>query len=404
MSFRPRPEPVSEEHHGARRARLEARKRRTRWAAVLVAALILGAAGTVAAFALTDDIPASTDPAAIRATEDGAAAAPSSTTTVPADTIEVRPLTHEDPLRLWIGGDSLAGALGPALGDRLGATGIVAAHVDYKVSSGLVPGPRDWPEYATELLAERDPEVVVFMVGTNDANIVNSQDANDDGVADWEPGYRARVQAMMDQLVGDEPGRTVVWIGAPTMRDEDRDEAVVEINRIMVEEAARRAPNVIYYDAYTHFADEEGEYTDRITDADGDTVRARVGDGVHFTPLGAEHLAEPVFALLDARFRLTEQADPAQPIGFTMDENGELGSGSRGSSGSSGSSGGSGSRSGTRSGSGGSGGSGSRTATTVAPAEVDEPEPEPPSPTAPPATSPPPTSPPATVPPSAPAG
>jgi len=364
MASRPRLSQLTDdEHHGLRRARLAARKRRFRWAAVLVAAAIVGAAGTVAAFAFTDHVPATTGETLSAARFDGTEPGSSRTSAAPVDAIDVRPLSHEDPLRLWIGGDSLAGALGPALGERLGGTGIVAGHVDYKVSSGLEPGVRDWPEYATDLLVEQDPEAIVFMIGTNDVVIVNSQDANDDGVADWEPAYRGRVAAMMDQLVGGESERTVVWIGAPTMRDDERDEDAVEINRVMREEAERRGPYVIYVDAYTLFADEDGEYADRLTNAEGETVRVRVGDGVHFTPLGAEYLAEAVFALLDGRFRLTAQADIAQPLGFTMDENGESTSGGSGSGSGSGRSNNS-----NRSG----GGSGSRSTTTVASSDDDD--------------------------------
>jgi uncharacterized protein len=370
--------PDEDELAHSRRARLAIRRRRYRWAGVFVAAVVVGAAGTVAAFTFTDDstaAPGLDTLTGISTPDDGTET--SAPTLSPDEEFAVRPLSHAEPLRLWIGGDSLAGALGPALGDTLGATGIVEAHVDYKVSSGLVPGPRDWEEYATELLAERNPEVVVFMIGTNDASVVSSFDGNDDGVADWEPDYRLRVAAMMDLLVGEDTGRTVVWIGAPPMRDEDRDEGVVGVNRVMREEAAKRAPEVLYLESYPLFADEDGEYTDRITTEDGETVRVRIGDGVHFTPAGAEHLAEPVFALLDGRFRLTQQAVLDQPIGYTIEEGGE-------------SSGGSGNRNNNRR---NSGGSGTRSTTTV-PADEPEPEPEP-TPTT--VESPPPTDPPATT-------
>jgi hypothetical protein len=399
MSFRPRPDPATDDAvdarpPGVRRARLEARRRRMRWAGVLVAAVILGAAGTVAAFAFTDDVPAATGPGAVSVgPAQGERSGP--TTTVDPASVTVRPLSHDDPLRLWIGGDSLAGALGPALGEQLGATGVVAAHVDYKVSSGLVDGPRDWPEYATDLLAERDPEVVVFMIGANDASVVNSSDANDDGVPDWEPDYRNRVGAMMDQLRGTDPERTVIWIGAPTMRDDDRDEAVIELNRVMREEAERRAPYVVYVESYPLFADEEGEYADRLPDAEGVNQRVRVGDGVHFTPAGATRLAGPVYALLDGRFHLTAQTVAGQPLGFTMDENGEIVGGSGyGDSDDADNDGGNGGR-GSNSRRGGSTGGGSRSTTTVAddgPGETTPPT-EPPVTTPPTEPPPPPTTP-----------
>ena len=68
-----------------------------------------------------------------------------------------------------MGGDSLAGSLGPALGERTAETGVVAPTFDSRVSSGLSsPEFFDWPEHATEQLQELEAEVVVFVIGTND--------------------------------------------------------------------------------------------------------------------------------------------------------------------------------------------------------------------------------------------
>jgi hypothetical protein len=328
---------MADEHPHSRRARLAARRRRIRWAGVLAVALIVGAAGTVAAFAFTDDAPSGPSAAVLTgATNPRNGAQSTSTTTTPAEALNVRPLSHADPLRLWVGGDSLSGALGPSLGTLAGDTGIVDTYVDYKVSSGLVPSTRNWQVYAPELIAQQDPEAIVFMIGTNDANVVNSVDANKDGIHDWEVDYRERVANMMDLFVGGEKDRTVIWIGAPTMRDSQRDKGVLEINRVMREEGEKRGPHVIYVDAYQLFSDENGEYSDRLDvpvgpESPGETksVRVRVGDGVHLTPAGADYLATPVFSLLDSRYRLTAQADHAHPINYTLVKGGELADSSR---------------------------------------------------------------------------
>ena len=53
----------------------------------------------------------------------------STTTTLPVPKCRA-PLTDTDPLRLWVGGDSLAGSLGPSLGTIAGATGVVQPYFD----------------------------------------------------------------------------------------------------------------------------------------------------------------------------------------------------------------------------------------------------------------------------------
>ncbi len=81
-------------------------------------------------------------------------------------------MSVDQPLRLWIAGDSLAGSVGPALGQMTADTGVVAPEYDSRVSSGLLsPNFFDWPDHAKQQLDVIDPEVVVFLVGTNDANV-----------------------------------------------------------------------------------------------------------------------------------------------------------------------------------------------------------------------------------------
>ncbi|GIU89131.1 MAG: hypothetical protein KatS3mg010_0230 [Acidimicrobiia bacterium] len=309
----------------SRSARLAQRRRRLRLLAVLVAAAVVGAGATVGAFANAgDSSPA--EPADDDVRRDDRGELPE-LEQLADDEVPSRPLSHDDPLRVWVGGDSLAGALGPALGELGAQTGIVDTTIDYKVSSGLADqGIRDWPEHAAQEVPSADPEVVVFMIGTNDASIVSSRDGDGDGVPDWEPGYRARVVQMMDLLTGGPADRLVLWIGAPTMRDPSRDRGVVEVNRVARREAERRPDEVVYVDAYRLFAGDDGGYTDRLTLADGRTIRVRIGDGVHFTPQGAQYLANTVFSLLDARYDIAAQAEPGRRIDYTIDDGGSYGS------------------------------------------------------------------------------
>jgi hypothetical protein len=213
-----------------------------------------------------------------------------------ADRVERRPLTPVDPLRLWIAGDSLAGSLGPSLGELTGATGVVQPQYDSRVSSGLMNDSFfDWPEHAAEQLDDLDPEAVVFIIGTNDANAWSDNQAGE---------YAQRTEAMMRLLAGN--GRDVFWVNAPVMKSSDLEENVLVVDEIQ-RQAAARVPGVTYVDAHARFADSDGDYQSSIIDITGERVSLRAGDGIHFSPEGGDYLAEAVYAALDAHWRITEQ-------------------------------------------------------------------------------------------------
>jgi hypothetical protein len=227
-----------------------------------------------------------------------------------------RALSNAAPLRLWIGGDSLSGELGYSIGPMLSKVGIVKAHVDYKVSSGLASNDiRNWPERFTQEDAQYQPEAAVFMVGANDASIVGSG-VDAVGAPAWESGYRAKVDVMMDLLIGGPKQRTVFWVGSPTLGTR-YNHGAEELDRVMREEAAKR-PTVVYVDAYSLFSD-NGQYSVFLPDGTGNRVQMRIGDGVHFTTKGAQFLADHVYKLIDSRWNLAKQADPSAPIQYTIE-------------------------------------------------------------------------------------
>ncbi len=207
-----------------------------------------------------------------------------------------RPLTTTDPLRLWVAGDSLAGSLGPSLGKLAGATGVVQPYFDSRVSSGLFdPGFFDWPDHATTEMARLDPDVAVFIIGANDWAAVSG---------DWKTTYTTEVDSMMKTLVG--AGRTVYWLGSPPLKDQNMDEAVVQVNAV-AQDVAKRHPQVHYVDTYKIFSDTDGTFAYDLPDENGTLTTMRAGDGVHFTMDGADYLARQVYKLVDAQCAVTEQ-------------------------------------------------------------------------------------------------
>jgi hypothetical protein len=287
-----------------RRHRRHHRRRRTRRGLFAAGALVGALSVTASALALTGivEIGRDSDPASARSTGPGPATSPPAGET-PGDSGRPcrEPLNPLDPLRLWIGGDSLAGSLGPSLGKLTGDTGVVQPVFFSQVSSGLSsPEFWDWPEKAGEEMFKLDPEIAVFIIGANDTGVVERE------ASMWRPQYEQAVEDMMTLLIGE--NRTVYWVGAPVFND-NRSAKLIQVNQVFKEVAARH-PEVVYVDAYALFATPEGEYTPFIETEDGETIRARGDDGVHFTPEGGDHLARAILAQLEPQCSLLEQAEP----------------------------------------------------------------------------------------------
>jgi len=224
--------------------------------------------------------------------------APTPTSTTSAAVHRCRTLTVDDPLRLWVGGDSLAGSLGPSLGTLAGATGVAQPYFDSRVSSGLGnPGFFDWPAHATTEMASLSPEIVVFIIGANDWDVPSGDT--------WKTDYTQRVDTMMKTLIG-EGRRTVYWLGSPPLKDDKMNAAVVEVNAVAAE-VAKLHPEVHYVDTYKLLADPDGKFAADLPDETGKIVTMRAGDGVHLTMTGADYLARNVYKLVDAQCDVTGQ-------------------------------------------------------------------------------------------------
>lgn len=304
----------------SRQRRLATHKRRTRVVgAVVTVAVIAVAIGGV--MALRDNDQTSAAPTDKPAAAKREVPAPDSSVGIVRRVGPPRLISHDNPLRLWIGGDSLAGSFGPALGQIGGATGVVDASIDYKVSSGLEDqGIRDWDQHATQEMADEDPDHVVFIIGANDVSIVNSHDGNGDGVEDWSVDYREKVHRMMEILVGGARHRIVYWLGPPTMGDDNLNDGARALGQLMRSEAKKFAPDIVYIDTYKIFADENGDYSRSLPDAHGEEQEMRISDGVHFSVEGAKYLADILWTRILKRWSVAAQADPTNPIDYSIAE------------------------------------------------------------------------------------
>ena len=212
----------------------------------------------------------------------------------------IRTPSAADPLRVWVGGDSMSKILGEALVRQATESGVMKPVQDSQLSSGLTrPDFFDWPGHLNDLAHANPPnEVFVVMFGANDAQGIKTPDGkifqstDDPG---WAPEYRRRVAGTMDLLKADD--RLVIWVGQPIMESAVLSAKMQMLNEIYREEAAKR-PWVRYFDLWPLFVNASGAYDPYIADDDGTVKLMRNPDGVHLIRDGGEKAARHIMELI----------------------------------------------------------------------------------------------------------
>ena len=307
----PHPSPRSPRPSRAERRAHRTRRTRRGWSVALIVAVgvIAGAAMAVGAAALlTDDggEPASAPPTTHRTPTTVSRPSATTATTIPGARCRVG-LTAEEPLRLWIAGDSIAWSVGQGLGKLAAATGVVAPVYESRISSGVSsPGFFDWPKRVGEELPRLNPEVVVFVMGTNDWMAPQPTPLDATGQPAWKGKYEAQVQTLVDALARD--GRILYWLGPPILKDPKQD-AGAQAAAAVIKDVIARNHDAHYVDAHALLDADDGTYTATV-DVNGKKVLVRSGDGVHLTPEGGEFVGKALFDLIDARCALKAQSVP----------------------------------------------------------------------------------------------
>ncbi|MCU1503380.1 MAG: hypothetical protein JWM12_2734 [Ilumatobacteraceae bacterium] len=228
----------------------------------------------------------------------GGSATPTEPATTATPTTAGVPST-ENPIKLYIAGDSDAGTFAPYLQTLLNRTKMVATTLDYKVSSGLArPDFFDWPAHFATKLPEIEPAIVIVTFGGNDSQgltngsgtFIASQPKGDAAAdAAWRTEYAKRVGAVMDALTAG--GRTLIWVGIPNDNNPDVT-ARLQVQDQVVREQVAAHPGVAFIDTWALFSGRNGGWADYVIDPrDGLGKEVRAADGFHLNQNGAEILA-----------------------------------------------------------------------------------------------------------------
>jgi uncharacterized protein len=209
-------------------------------------------------------------------------------------------------------GDTLASLTASGLTEAFADKPEVAVADKSNDASGLVRADYfNWPKAAQDLATGKDHiDFVVIMVGINDIQAM--RDGNDtlDPLSDrWKAAYAARIDAVLAPFQG--LHIPVAWVGLPPMRTDRFSNDIVKLNEI--DRAEVEKDGAKYIDIWDAFADQDGQYDASGPNVDGQIVKLRGPDGIHFTKAGGRKVAH----FLEAEIRRV--LDKGRPQNETAD-------------------------------------------------------------------------------------
>ncbi|MBE0527942.1 MAG: DUF459 domain-containing protein, partial [Thermoleophilia bacterium] len=194
--------------------------------------------------------------------------------------------TKKHPLRIYFGGDSLAGMPAIMLQQLTSKNRLAKVHVDYVESSRLTYGdPVDWPARLRGQMSAVHPDVGVFMIGANDSGMpmIAGGESVMYPTRKWLEEYQRRAKKIATIMLRGGVKR-MYWVGMPIMPTASESRKMRDLNEVFNGVAAS-SPDVVYVDTYALLSTRSGDLKASL----------RSGDGIHYTTEGAAVIAEAVW-------------------------------------------------------------------------------------------------------------
>jgi uncharacterized protein len=216
-----------------------------------------------------------------------------------------RYLPEKPTYQIFVLGDGLAGGLAAGMARLAANNDWFNVDGRYKEDSGLArPEFYDWNEAIPKIFQSNEIDIVVMMVGMNDAQTIKDGDFRYAfGAPEWTTAYTARVDGLLATLK--QTGAAIYWVSPPPMAAENYDRDIATIATL--QKARVEAAGFRYIDIKPAFSDETGHYAERGPDDTGEIHRLRDRDGVHFMRVGNNKLASLILAAI------TKDAEGAAP-------------------------------------------------------------------------------------------
>jgi len=203
------------------------------------------------------------------------------------------------PRRMLVVGDSLAIGLSLSLRRSVAEFDGMELFEEGKVSSGLAnPKYYDWSRALRVFLDKYKPDVVVVMMGANDAKYINVNEkprAPGSPNKTWPEVFAMRLENLLSAL--QDKGIRNYWIGLPIMGDPTFAKQVQVMNGILKTECAKYSASR-FLDTWNLLTDAQGNYSTFLPNEKGVKIKVRANDKVHFTVAGGDILAQSFLAAL----------------------------------------------------------------------------------------------------------
>jgi hypothetical protein len=210
-------------------------------------------------------------------------------------------------------GDSLGNLLAKGLDDVLSNRPDVAVLHKAKPDSGLVRTDfYDWPKAVADLLAgDQKISVGVMLLGLNDRQAIREGETVHEPLSPrWLELYSERVDAVANAFATRRI--PLIWVGAPPVQNQRLSVDFVSFNELYRQRVERAGGQ--YVDLWGAFVDAENRYAAMGPDVSGQTMRLRLGDGIHFTTAGARKAAHFVDLLIRRLIEAPQGSVIALPV------------------------------------------------------------------------------------------
>ena len=200
---------------------------------------------------------------------------------------------------VFLVGDSLMQGVAPHLANSLRKRYRIKTVNLSRQSTGLAyPGFFNWPKTVTDTLAANpNIRLMVVFLGPNDPWDMPQGKGKPFlrfKSPEWEATYRSRIDAILEQARKHHV--QVVWVGPPNMENPRLSTAMAYLSGLYRERTTLFGQHYVSANPFLGYPDEQFAYT--VPTPEGQRVKVRGDDGIHFTITGQKMIATQVLSLI----------------------------------------------------------------------------------------------------------